>query len=287
MEKFSRRGEENEQQQVAAGAAIGLSLACATVQAEVKDPLPDSLSLGGVTCTPRSTSATPTRVMACRSAASISGGLEYQAFTTTRNFAGSQSRRSRRAGSSNPRSASGCREPIIGDLTLVGEDRDGIQSAVGPVDRCLRGASPRTAAEGRGTQTANADSSRCGQAVQQRGSTAACSNPALGTLTIGRHNSLQLDALAAVRPANTVLCLFVPGLFRLQRRRRQHRGARAGTTAVKYAFPNGPLHLAAMYSNGGQDTGILGKAYRRRYRGDDSTASRSMPSTRTRRAPST
>jgi hypothetical protein len=47
-------------------AALGLVCVWGAAQADVKDPLPDSLSLGGVTLYATSMSATPIRVTACR-----------------------------------------------------------------------------------------------------------------------------------------------------------------------------------------------------------------------------
>ena len=49
-----------------------------------------------------------------------------------------------------------------------------------------------------------------------------------GTLSIGRQQSLQLDALAVVRPANSLLLVLVSRLFGLQRRRGQYRGGTLG-----------------------------------------------------------
>src|SRR6202047_1039335 len=71
-------------------AAMGLALACASAQAEMKDPLPDSLSLGGVTVYGTVDVGYAYQSKGVPLSATLPGGLEYQAFTTTRNFSGSQ-----------------------------------------------------------------------------------------------------------------------------------------------------------------------------------------------------
>ncbi|MDP8985729.1 MAG: hypothetical protein M3N97_11985 [Pseudomonadota bacterium] len=64
-----------------------------------------------------------------------------------------------------------------------------------------------------GEQTANADSSRCGQAFNGV-IWAGFSSPRFGTFMIGRQQSLQLDALALYDPQ--ALSILVPRLLRLQ-----------------------------------------------------------------------
>jgi len=110
-----------------------------------------------------------------------------------------------------------------------------------------------------GEQTANADSSRCGQpfnGVIWGG----VSHPIYGTLTIGRQQSLQLDALAVYDPQTLSYAFSFLGYSGFN--------GGAGTTeaarwdnSVKYAFVSGPARVTAMYSNGGLDTGLLGKSY--------------------------
>src|ERR1700693_6465212 len=71
-------------------AALGLALVCTCAQPDVKDPLPDSLSLGGVTLYGTIDVGYAYQSKGVPLSATLPGGLEYQAFTTTRNFAGSQ-----------------------------------------------------------------------------------------------------------------------------------------------------------------------------------------------------
>ena len=73
-----------------AGASLGLTLVCASAQAQMKDPIPDSLSLGGVTLYGTVDVGYAYQSHGVPLNSSYVGGLVYQAFTTTRNFAGSQ-----------------------------------------------------------------------------------------------------------------------------------------------------------------------------------------------------
>ena len=100
------------------GAASALVLVCATAQAQVKDPLPDSLSLGGVTLYGTVDVGYAYQSNGVPLSSQLPGGLEYQSFTTTRNFAGSQSTV---AESGLEQSKIGVRvaEPIASDFTLV------------------------------------------------------------------------------------------------------------------------------------------------------------------------
>ena len=239
------------------GAVMGLSLACASAQAQSKDPLPDSLSLGGVTVYGTVDVGYAYQNHGVPINSQYPGGLEYQAFTTTRNFAGSVSTV---AESGLEQSKIGIRvlEPITGDWTFLGRVETGFNPLSAQLtDACAALAS--NSGKAQGTQTANADSSRCGQAFNSV-AYGGFSNPALGTLTVGRHNSLQLDALALYDPQTLSYAFSFLGYSGFNGGAGSTQAAR-WDNAVKYAFQNGPLHLAAMYSTGGQDTGILGKAY--------------------------
>src|ERR1700691_4307700 len=101
------------------GAALGLALAGASAQAQMKDPIPDSLSLGGVTLYGTIDVGYAYQSHGVPLNSSFPGGLEYQAFTTTRNFAGSVSTI---AESGLEQSKIGIREadPISGDSPFVG-----------------------------------------------------------------------------------------------------------------------------------------------------------------------
>jgi predicted porin len=109
-------------------------------------------------------------------------------------------------------------------------------------------------------QSANSDGSRCGQALN--GSAyGGVSNPIYGTLTIGRQQSLELDAVSSYDPMG-----LAPGLDLLGYSGGASGGIGSTETArwdnsVKYVFSYGPAHAAAMYTAGGSDTAIFNGAY--------------------------
>src|SRR5271163_3521517 len=237
--------------------AIGLALVWGVTRAEVKDPLPDSLSLGGVTLYATIDVGYAYQSHGVPLSSEYLGGLEYQAFTTTRNFAGSQSTV---AESGLEQSKIGIRvsQPIGGDFTLIARTDTGFNPLSGQlVDACK--ALTSNSSKPQGEQTANADSSRCGQpfnGVIWGG----VSSPRFGTLTIGRQQSLQLDALAIYDPQTLSYAFSFLGYSGFNGGAGSTEAAR-WDNSVKYAFVRGPVHVSGMYSNGGEDTGVIGKAY--------------------------
>jgi predicted porin len=239
------------------GAALGLALACTAAPAQVKDPLPDSLSLGGVTLYGTIDVGYAYQTQGVPLSGQYLGGLEYQAFTTTRNFDGSQSTL---AESGLEQSKIGVRiaEPIVGDITLVGNAETGFNPLSGQlVDACASIAT--NSGKPQGSQTANADSSRCGQPFNSQ-LFGGASSPVYGTLTVGRQNSLELAALANYDPQALSYAFSFLGYSGFN--------AGAGSTeagrwdnSIKYAYVSGPIHVTGMFSNGGLDIGFLGKAY--------------------------
>jgi predicted porin len=239
------------------GAAIGLVLVWGAAQAEVKDPLPDSLSLGGVTLYATIDVGYAYQSHGVPLSSEYVGGLEYQSFTTTRNFAGSQSTF---AESGLEQSKIGIRvsEPIVDDFTLIARTDTGFNPLSGQlVDACKALAS--NSGKPQGEQTANADSSRCGQAFNGV-IWAGVSNPRFGALTIGRQQSLQLDALALYDPQTLSYAFSFLGFSGFNGGAGSTQDARWDNSG-KYVFQSGPVHISGMYSNGGQDTGLLGKSY--------------------------
>jgi predicted porin len=238
-------------------AAIGLALAQVAAHAEVKDPLPDSLSLGGVTLYATIDVGYAYQSNGVPLSSQYLGGLEYQAFTTTRNFSGSQSTI---AESGLEQSKIGIRvaEPIIDDFTLVARTDTGFNPLSGQlVDAC--GALYTNSTKPQGQQTANADSSRCGQAFNGV-IWGGVSSKTYGTLSIGRQQSLQLDALAVYDPQTLSYAFSFLGYSGFNAGSGSTEAARLDNSA-KYAFANGPVRVSALYSNGGQDTGVLGKSF--------------------------
>jgi predicted porin len=239
------------------GAAIGAVLAATSVRADVKDPLPDSLSLGGVTLYGTVDVGYAYESHGVPLSSVYLGGLEYQAFTTTRNFAGSVSTV---AESGLEQSKIGIRvlEPIVGDFNLLARAETGFNPLSGHLtDACESIA--QNAGKPQGSQTANADSSRCGQAFNSM-LFGGVSNAQFGQLTVGRQNSLQLDALAVFDPQTLSYAFSFLGYSGFNGGSGSTQAAR-WDNSVRYGYQNGPFHIAGMYTNGGQDTGILGKAY--------------------------
>src|ERR1700722_2552594 len=224
------------------GAAIGLMCFWGAAQADVKDPLPDSLSLGGVTLYATIDVGYAYQSHGVPLSSEYLGGLEYQAFTTTRNFAGSQSTF---AESGLEQSKIGIRvsEPIVDDFTLIARTDTGFNPLSGQlVDACKALAS--NSGKPQGEQTANADSSRCGQAFNGV-IWGGVSSPRFGALTIGRQQSLQLDALALYDPQTLSYAFSFLGYSGFNGGAGSTEGARWDNSG-KYAFQSGPVHTPAM-----------------------------------------
>jgi predicted porin len=238
-------------------AGIGLALVCASAQAQVKDPLPDSLSMAGVTIYGTVDVGYAYQSQGVPLSGQYVGGLEYQAFTTTRNFSGSQSTF---AESGLEQSKIGIRvsEPIVNDLTLVARAETGFNPLSGQLtDAC--GSIETNSSKAQGSQTANADSSRCGQPFNSV-LFGGASSPTYGTLTIGRQNALQLDALAIYDPQALSYAFSFLGYSGFNGGAGSTEGARWDNSG-KYALQSGPVHFAVMYTSGGQDTGVIGHGY--------------------------
>jgi predicted porin len=108
-------------------------------------------------------------------------------------------------------------------------------------------------------QTANGDSGRAGQAFNGP-AYAGVSNTTYGTLTVGRQQSLQLDALASYDPQGLAYAFGLLGYSASFVGAGDTEAAR-WDSSVKYVYQYGPVHAAAMFSDGGPDTGIFGDAY--------------------------
>jgi predicted porin len=149
-------------------------------------------------------------------------------------------------------------QTIAPDWTLVGRVETGINPLSGHLtDACASIAS--NAHNAQGSQTANADSSRCGQFFNAQ-AFGGVGNKDLGTLTIGRQNSIQLDATAAYDPQAVAYAFSFLGYSGFDGGSGSTEGAR-WDNSFKYAYQSGPIHINLMYSGGAQDAGLFGKAY--------------------------
>jgi predicted porin len=235
---------------------VGLGLpVCAVVHAA--DPLPDSFTWAGVTLYATVDVGYAYQSNGVPLNSNYLGGLEYQSFTTTRNFSGSQSTL---AESGLSQSNIGVRAdiPIAEGINVVGRVETGFNPLSGHLVNACQSIADNSGVP-QGKQTANADSSRCGQAFNGP-AYAGISNKTFGTLTIGRQNSLQLDAILQYDPQGASYAFSFIGYSGFDGGAGSTEGAR-WDNSVKYAVAYGPVHLAGAYSTGGSDTGILGKAY--------------------------
>ncbi len=226
-------------------------------RSSLRDPLPDSLTLGGVTVYGTIDIGYIYQSNGVPLSSKYLGGLEFQSFTTTRNFSGSQSTA---AESGLEQSKIGVRVelPIVGDLKVIGRAETGFNPLSGQLtDAC--GSIADNAGVAQGKQTANADSSRCGQPFNSV-TYGGISSKTFGTLTIGRQNSLQLDALALYDPQTLAYAFSFLGYSGFNGGSGSTEAAR-WDNAVKYLLSYGPAHAAFMYSNGGEDTGLLNHSY--------------------------
>jgi predicted porin len=234
------------------------SSACASVFADgFKDPLPDTLSFAGVTIYGTVDVGYAYQSEGVPLNSKYVGGLEYQAFTTTRNFSGSVS----------TLAESGMEQSKIGllvdrafadDFKIVARLETGFNPlSASLTDACAALADNSSLPQGK--QTANADSSRCGQPFNSQ-AFGGVSSKTYGTLTIGRHNSLQLDALSQYDPQVLSYAFSFLGYSGFDGGAGSTQAARWDNSA-KYVYANGPYHVAVMYSSGGADIGILDRAY--------------------------
>ncbi len=106
----------------------------------------------------------------------------------------------------------------------------------------------------------NGDGSRCGQAFNSV-AYGGLSSPIFGTLTAGRQNSLVTDGLGTYDPMAGSYAFSLVGYSGTP-------GGGIGSTetarwdnSVKYILAYGPVHAAGMYTNGGQDTPMMGDGY--------------------------
>ncbi len=108
-------------------------------------------------------------------------------------------------------------------------------------------------------QTANGDSNRAGQAFNGE-VYAGVSNPSYGTLTAGRQRSFQYEAFDEYDPQGLSYAFGLIGYSASFSGSGDTEAAR-WDNSVKYIYRYGPVHAGAMYSDGGEDTGIFGGAY--------------------------
>src|SRR5579863_2582562 len=225
--------------------------------AEFKDPLPDSLTFYGVTFFATldvgyayQTNGRPT--------GNVVSTLEFIPFTTTRNYTGQRI---------STIAANGLSQSIIGvrwdegiglGWNFIGRADTGVDPLTG---RLSDGCSSFVANAGvtYAAQNSNADSGRCGQAFNGQ-LYAGVSNSQFGRLTIGRQNSFQLDAIGAFDPMALSYAFSLLGYSGTDGGSGSTQAARWDNSA-RYIYEYGPASGGAMYSQGGNGTGIFGQSY--------------------------
>ncbi|MGO9172853.1 MAG: porin [Rhodomicrobium sp.] len=220
----------------------------------IKDPLPDTISWHGVTIYGTVDVGYAYQTNG-RPLGSVVSDLEYSPFTTTRNFTGQ---------SVSTITANALEQSKIG--VKVEEQIGYGWEAIGKLDT---GFNPMTGELSNGCasfvqnagvpysqQTSNADSGRCGQAFNGV-AYAGVSNASYGTLTVGRQQSFQLDAIATYDPMALSYALSLIGYSGTNGGSGSTEAAR-WDDSVKYVYQYGPVHAGVMYSDGGDATGLYG-----------------------------
>lgn len=150
-------------------------------------------------------------------------------------------------------------EPMGNGWTAIGKVEAGFDPLSGQLaDACA--SLVRNNGKPLAAQDANSDGSRCGQLFSGP-AFAGLSKAGYGTLTLGRQQSLQLDAISVYDPMGLPYAFSLIGYSG---------GTAAGVgntetgrwdNAAKYIYQWRSLHAAGMYSSGGQDTAMFGGGY--------------------------
>lgn len=233
--------------------AIAASLACATA-AHADTPVIAGVSVYG-------TIDVGLGYQSSGVATSSTYGPEYSAFTTTRNFNGSQTMVTEN-GMEYSKVGIKADEAINADMHLIAQAEIGIVPLSGQImDTCKSLAqnsgvgSPAAPA----TQNGNLDSALCGQ-LFNRGLFGGISSKTYGTLTFGRQNAPVLALLAGYDPQSYAPAFSFLG-FSGTLGGAGSTGASRWDNTIKYAYATPQFHLVAQYAGPSADSGMPGKAY--------------------------
>jgi predicted porin len=227
------------------------------VPPKVPDPLPDSLTWYGVTFYATLDYGYAYQTNG-RPLGSVVSTLEFIPFTTTRNYTGQAI--STIAGNGLQQSNVGIKfdTPIGNGWNIVGRLESGFDPLRGDfANGCV--SFLQNAGIVYTQQTSNADSGRCGQALNGP-AYGGISNPLYGTLTVGRQQSFQLDGIAIYDPLALSYAFSLLGYSGTNGGSGSTQAARWDNSA-KYVYTYGPVHAGVMYSNGGSGTGMFGSGY--------------------------
>jgi predicted porin len=236
---------------------VWLTVPAQAGDASLKDPIPDNLTWHGVTVYGAVDVDYTYQTHGAPFNGAFGPGLEY-------NISGSKN--ANKPVSSLGESATGqskfgltIEEPVGNGWTAIGKAEGAFNPLSGEIsDACA--SMVQNNGKPLATQSANANSSRCGQLFSGP-AYAGAANAAYGTLTAGRQQSVELDAIAIYDPMALTAAFSLIG---------SAGGAAAGfgstepsrwDNSVKYIYQYGPAHAAAMYSSGGADTAMYGGGY--------------------------
>ncbi len=223
----------------------------------IKDPVPDTLTYQGVTIYGTVDVGYAYQTNG-RPLGSVVSDLEYSPFTTTRNYTGQSISTLQANALEQSKIGVKIEEGIGFGWTAIGRLETGFDPITGMLsDGCS--SFVQNANVPFSKQTSNADSGRCGQAFNSV-AYAGVSNPAYGTLTAGRQDSFMLEGMRDYDPMALSYAFSLMGYSGTWGGSGSTQAAR-WDDSVKYVYQYGPVHAGAMYSDGGEDTGILGTAY--------------------------
>jgi predicted porin len=221
------------------------------------DPLPDSLTWHGITFYATldvgyayQTNGRPT--------GAVVSTLEFIPFTTTRNYTGQAISTIAANGLQQSNIGLKIDTPIGRDWNIVGRLETGFDPLRGELaNGCV--SFIQNAGLTYTAQNSNADSGRCGQALNGP-AYGGISNPLYGTLTVGRQQSFQLDEILAYDPMGLSYAFSLLGYSGTNGGAGSTQAARWDNSA-KYVYQYGNVfHAGAMYAMGGEDTGIFGNS---------------------------
>jgi predicted porin len=241
-------------------AAAGITASAQAADLEfpkLKDPLPDTLTWNGITLYGTVDVGYAYQTNG-RPLGSVISGLEFIPFTTTRNYTGQSVSTIAHSGLEQSKIGLRIEEELGLGWTAIGRLDTGFDPLRGTLsDGCK--SFIENAGKPYNQQNSNADSGRCGQALNGV-AYGGVSNAAYGTLTFGRQASFELDAIGAYDPMELSYAFSLLG----------YSGTNAGVgstqaarwdNSVKYVYQYGPVHAGAMFSNGGSGTGMFGTGY--------------------------
>src|SRR5579863_10202000 len=225
--------------------------------AQFKDPLPDSLTIWGVTFYATLDLGYAYQTNG-RPLGNVVSGLEFVPFTTTRNYTGQAISTIAHSGLQQSFIGVKVEEPLGAGWMAIARADTGVDPLQGKLsDGCS--SFVQNAGVVYTQQNSNADTGRCGQAFNGQ-LWGGISNKQYGTLTIGRNNSFQLDGISAYDPMALSYAFSLLGYSGTNGGSGSTQAARWDNSA-KYVYDFGPITAGAMYSNGGSATGFFGDAY--------------------------